>query len=89
MNITIPQGTPEYAVDAVGMQVNAWGTKLILGSHRADGNTMDAKLVAALSPQTTKALLLVLKRQVEYFEQKWGPINLPTEVLHNLGEEVG
>ena len=89
MNINIPNGTPEYAVDAVAAQTNAWGSKVLLGSQRSDGNTMDVKVVAAVSPQTMKALSLVLKRQVEYFEQKWGPINLPTEVLHNLGEEVG
>lgn len=89
MNINVPTGTPEYAVDAVGVQTNAWGAKLILGSHRSDGTIMDARLVAAMSPQTMKALFLVLKRQVEHFEGKWGPINLPVEVLHNLGEEVG
>ena len=87
MNVNIPQGTPEYAADAVGAQTNAWGMKLILGSHRSDGSAMDAKLVVAISPQTMKALHLILKRQVEYFEKKWGPINLPTEVLHSLGEE--
>ena len=89
MNINIPNGLPEYAVDGVGMQTNAWGAKLLLGSHRADGTAIDVKLVAALSPQTMKALYLVLKRQVEHFEEKWGAINLPAEVLHNLGEELG
>lgn len=89
MQINIPPNTLEYAIDAVAVQTNAWGAKIILGSHRSDGDMMDGRVIAAVSPQTMKALYLVLKRQVEHFESAYGPVSLPVGTLHSLGEEIG
>ena len=86
MNISIPQGTPEYAIDSIVVEGGVYSATLYLG--KAQGNQpMQVRAIAVISPQLMKAMLLILKRQVEAYEVQNGPIALPVGEMHQLGEE--
>lgn len=87
MQINVPPGTPEIAVDHVTMTVTAFSTTIFLG--KANGQEVTTRVVAVVSPQLMKAMALMLERQVKEYEERYGGIALPNKVLHDLGFEAG
>jgi hypothetical protein len=82
----IPEGTPEYYVDAVNVETQLYGSKLLLGDLR-QGEPSLTKVVVKMSPQMAKVLSLILSKHIRNYEEGIGPITLPNNLLHSLGLE--
>lgn len=82
----VPPGTPEYYVDAVNVETQLYGCTLFLGNLRREESQL-VKVILKMSPQMAKVVGLILSKHIKNYETNVGPINLPKELLHNLGLE--
>ncbi len=82
----IPEGTPEFYVDAVHVQTQLYGSTLYLGELRED-QPQKVQVVVKMSPQMAKVVSLILGKHVRGYEEKFGPIGIPKQLLHDLGLE--
>ena len=82
----VPDGTPEFYVDAVNVETQLYGSKLLLGDLRS-GQPSLVRVVIKMSPQMAKVVSLILSKHIRNYEADIGPITLPNELLHNLGLE--
>jgi hypothetical protein len=82
----IPDGTPEFYIDAVNIETQLYGSKLLLGDLRA-GQPSLVKVVIKMSPQMAKVVSLILSKHIRNYENDIGPITLPNDLLHSLGLE--
>ena len=82
----VPDETPEFYVDAVNVETQLYGSKLLLGDLRPDQPSL-VKVIVKMSPQMAKVVSLILSKHIRKYEADIGPITLPNELLHSLGLE--
>lgn len=82
----VPDGTPEFYVDAVNVETQLYGSKLLLGDLRS-GQPSLIRVIIKMSPQMAKVVSLILSKHIRNYEADIGPITLPNRLLHSLGLE--
>ena len=80
------EGTPEFYVDAVHVETQLYSTTLYLGELRPDQPQL-VRVTIKVSPPMAKVLSLILSKHVRLYENDIGPINIPKQLLHDLGLE--
>lgn len=76
----------EIYVDSVQVSTSLYGSTLRLGTLR-EGQQPLVRVVIKVSPQMVKVLKLILSKHARDYEQRFGPIGIPNELLHHLGLE--
>ena len=89
------EDVPDYYVDAVRIAVGAYGFVLELGVQGI-GDTPGSErpptkrlALVRMSPQHAMILARLLQKNVAAYQQKFGSITLPDELLRDLGLEPG
>lgn len=82
----VPDGTPEFYVDAVNVETQLYGSKLLLGDLRPEQASL-IKVIIKMSPQMVKVVSLIMSKHIKNYERDIGPITLPNALLHSLGLE--
>jgi hypothetical protein len=90
-----PEEAPDYYIDSVRIGVGAYGFVLELGAQGigdAPGSERPPTKRLALvrmSPQHALIFSKLLQKNVDQYQERFGPIALPDEMYRNLGLEPG
>lgn len=83
----LAKDAPEFYVDTVYVETQLYGSTLFLGTLRGPEEPPLIKVVVKVSPQLMKVLSLIIAKHVRNYEQDIGQINIPKQLIHDLGLE--
>ena len=82
----MPEGAPEFYIDAANVGTQLYGCTMYLGRLRPEEPQL-VQVVVKMSPPMLKVLSLILSKHVRNYESDLGTIPLPKQLLHSLGLE--
>ncbi len=77
-------GTPLYYTNAVGIVVGLYDFTLIFGHRIGPDKDSGRDLAVAMSPQHAAALHVILGKYLKIYEEKFGAIRLPNDLLEKF-----
>ena len=92
-SIIAEKTVPDAYADSVAFEVNLWGFTLEFGKTQRPPANFKGKLPAIprfrihMSPQHTKAMAVLLTKNVRIYESQFGKIELPRELYKEWGVE--
>ncbi len=76
----------ELYADSIQVATGLYGSTIYLGSLRPEKVPL-IKIIMKVSPQMLKVTGLILSKHARNYEETFGKIGLPNDLLHSLGLE--